>query len=182
MQFHVMNMIDQNKRDTLKVMALSTGTVLTGTYASVLSAYTIKAPQSSVREKATQTLRPTFIASVHFTTKPHGVEVHLVNASNNTQLIDQISPSSTIIDSGEFRFSKQLKLHGGKLKPGKSLIVPLELHTHSNNASNLETLAERFEFLNRIEAALRCSMQIVNPQQEILSVAIPRCVPEAIVA
>lgn len=160
-------MIDQNKRKTLKTLAVGTGAVVGG---SLMMGATALASSASTEAVKTISLEELELGHIEVyprvSVENNDIEVVLTNAGRQPVLITQMTPRSLNVARGEFDFSALLKDGPLPMKAGESVTIPLKRKTlnYSVRTSSVASLDE----------ALKRNLSIVTEDDSFASVSVVR--------
>lgn len=157
------NMIDHDKRKTLKTIVVATSTVATGSVSAAYSPARLKC--ATQRRKASPSIAVQELGQVEVSTrlsvKTNDIEVVITNAGHEQISITQMTPRIARVARGEFDFSELLSNGPLHLEAGASVTVPIQ-HKPVSAAVSASSLSD----------VLKNSMSVIADTDSFASVSI----------
>jgi len=139
-------MIDNTKRTTLKILAVTTGTVVTTSAVQASGILGITAEDTRV-ESAGQIARQVEISS-RLSAQTEELEIVFTNSGHNSATIKQITPAKIHHAQGDFNLQSLLANGPIKLEAGESATIGLG-HNSLNRNTALHHSAESLSYVIR---------------------------------
>jgi len=139
-------MIDSTKRTTLKILAVTTGTVATTSAVHASAMLTI--PAKNINSKSAGQIAGEIEISTRLSAQTEELEIVLTNSGHNSATIKQITPAKIHHEQGDFNLQSLLANGPITLEAGESAAIGLGHHSLNRNTA-LHHSAESLSYVIR---------------------------------